>query len=227
MLLKRLWNVFALRSEEHFSHHLQKLDSNSCGVGGVYLLIHYYWLFNLSVSKLPFVLIFSRDNVAALFWILHYFVVQLSDASVSSSMIRYKLASVVVHSGLSAESGHYYCYAKKSEDGIERWCLFNDSHVSLTTFQSLNNLTDQFSRDTAYVLFYARADLDLATADDKELIEKTLRQKIEDDNLAFEKVIYTSYSLTDTLKTIELKWILVSVAHSQTPSCFGCRYIFP
>jgi len=101
---------------------------------------------------------------------------------------RFKLSSVVVHSGMSAESGHYYCYAKQSEDTNGHWCLFNDNHVSLTTFQSLNNLSDKFSRDTAYVLFYARANNQFSNEDDRELIDRHLRRKIEDDNLAFEKV---------------------------------------
>ena len=90
---------------------------------------------------------------------------------------------------MSAESGHYYCCAKQSEDENDRWCLFNDNHVSLTTFQSIKNLTDQFSRDTAYVLFYARANNQSPKEDDRRCIDRRLRQKIEDDNLAFEKVI--------------------------------------
>ena len=103
-------------------------------------------------------------------------------------MISYSLTSVVVHSGLSAESGHYYCYAKERDDSGNKWCLFNDSHVSLATFNSLNKLTDQFSRDTAYVLFYARSDVITPLNDGRELIKKELYTKIEKDNVAFLKV---------------------------------------
>ncbi|XP_049636214.1 ubiquitin carboxyl-terminal hydrolase 35 [Suncus etruscus] len=67
----------------------------------------------------------------------------------------YDLCSVVVHSGLSSESGHYYCYAR---DGAPRpapqWYLFNDTRVSFSSFESVSNVTSFFPKDTAYVLFY-------------------------------------------------------------------------
>ncbi|XP_030414040.1 ubiquitin carboxyl-terminal hydrolase 35 [Gopherus evgoodei] len=87
----------------------------------------------------------------------------------------YDLCSVVVHSGVSSESGHYYCYARECtstgassqpRDGAQKstsdkqldfeiqWYLFNDTRVSFSSFESVSNVTSFFPKDTAYVLFY-------------------------------------------------------------------------
>ncbi|XP_054830462.1 ubiquitin carboxyl-terminal hydrolase 35 [Eublepharis macularius] len=86
----------------------------------------------------------------------------------------YDLCSVVVHSGVSSESGHYYCYARECEDTVGgdpknalwmvssekpldvaiQWYLFNDTRVSFSSFESVSNVTSFFPKDTAYLLFY-------------------------------------------------------------------------
>ncbi|KAL5011386.1 hypothetical protein ScPMuIL_009937 [Solemya velum] len=89
----------------------------------------------------------------------------------------YGLCSVIVHSGTSSDCGHYYCYARHSihkpltsisdedlsEDTIDflqdRWYLFNDSRVSYADYQSFSSVTQRFTKDTAYVLFYKRIDM--------------------------------------------------------------------
>lgn len=96
--------------------------------------------------------------------------------------LTYDLASVVVHSGLSSESGHYYCYAREcagekppvggageaglddpawptpvqSSGGVEgmQWYLFNDTRVSYSSFEAVSNVTTHFPKDTAYVMLY-------------------------------------------------------------------------
>ena len=88
----------------------------------------------------------------------------------------YGLVGVIVHSGLSSDAGHYFCYARHtlrpasttSLDGTDaddvadcyadRWCMFNDSRVTMATFDNIRSLTHKFSRDTAYVLIYRRID---------------------------------------------------------------------
>lgn len=79
----------------------------------------------------------------------------------------YDLCSVVVHSGVSSESGHYYCYAREGAarpapslgaadrpEPEHQWYLFNDTRVSFSSFESVSNVTSFFPKDTAYVLFY-------------------------------------------------------------------------
>ncbi|NWI71661.1 UBP35 hydrolase, partial [Todus mexicanus] len=89
--------------------------------------------------------------------------------------VMYDLCSVVVHSGISSESGHYYCYSRECTDTIPhgqprdapmkpasdkqldfeiQWYLFNDTRVSFSSFESVSNVTSFFPKDTAYVLFY-------------------------------------------------------------------------
>lgn len=106
--------------------------------------------------------------------------------------VPYVLCSVVMHSGMSSESGHYYSYgrnmtgtsanppfkspesdsvvglsdgSKASQEVLEcagqdsrDWFLFNDSRVTFTNFQSVQNITSRFPKDTAYVLIYRKQE---------------------------------------------------------------------
>lgn len=58
----------------------------------------------------------------------------------------YDLYGVVIHSGRSTRSGHYYSYVKKQN----RWFCCNDESV-----REINNL-DQVLKQKAYLLFYKR-----------------------------------------------------------------------
>ena len=103
----------------------------------------------------------------------------------------YVLYSVIVHSGTSAQRGHYYNISRQSDDealaqlaslarvgqaspaqmGAEsqsgevdpelerlaqggRWCQYNDSAVTPSSFAALADLTDTLPSDVAYLLFY-------------------------------------------------------------------------
>ncbi|XP_037111888.1 ubiquitin carboxyl-terminal hydrolase 38 isoform X1 [Syngnathus acus] len=102
--------------------------------------------------------------------------------------VLYVLSSVVMHSGVSSESGHYYSYgcdstaegdavcqedlsqgeqARQGPSGqgggssvpTSDWLLFNDSRVTFASFQSVQNITSRFPKDTAYVLMYRKQEV--------------------------------------------------------------------
>ena len=58
----------------------------------------------------------------------------------------YLLCGVVVHSGISMGSGHYYSYIKVSNGG---WFKANDSSMSSVDERTVRG-------DNAYILFYLK-----------------------------------------------------------------------
>ncbi|XP_055769208.1 ubiquitin carboxyl-terminal hydrolase 38-like [Salvelinus fontinalis] len=123
-----------------------------------------------------------------------------------AQFVPYDLSSVVMHSGMSSESGHYYSYGRNlnGADGAQHhlanrlalgeesgngqtepialtcsgathpkqemeevcggqaagdWLLFNDSRVTFTSLGSVQNVTNRFPKDTAYVLIYRKQDV--------------------------------------------------------------------
>ncbi|XP_041524394.1 ubiquitin carboxyl-terminal hydrolase 35-like [Microtus oregoni] len=117
----------------------------------------------------------------------------------------YDLCSVVVHSGVSSESGHYYCYAREgaarpspvlgSTDRPEpenQWYLFNDTRVSFSSFESVSNVTSFFPKDTAYVLFYRQRPREGLEAEPSSprvraepTLHKDLMEAISKDNVLY------------------------------------------
>ncbi|CAH2225644.1 ubiquitin carboxyl-terminal hydrolase 35 [Pelobates cultripes] len=115
------------------------------------------------------------DNVSVPLVLKLPVTVEASQTAKDHQSVTYDLCTVIVHSGLSSESGHYYCYARDCTDkdsqrqssaGIKRftsdkhidleiqWYLFNDTRVSFSSFESASNVTSFFPKDTAYVLLY-------------------------------------------------------------------------
>ncbi|XP_045037991.2 ubiquitin carboxyl-terminal hydrolase 35 [Desmodus rotundus] len=117
----------------------------------------------------------------------------------------YDLCSVVVHSGVSSESGHYYCYAREGAarpapslgtadrpEPEHQWYLFNDTRVSFSSFESVSNITSFFPKDTAYVLFYRQRPGEGPEAEPtsprvwtEPTLHKDLMEAISKDNILF------------------------------------------
>lgn len=120
----------------------------------------------------------------------------------------YDLCSVVVHSGVSSESGHYYCYAREGAarpalslgaadrpEPDNQWYLFNDTRVSFSSFESVSNVTSFFPKDTAYVLFYRQrpgegpeAEPGSPRARAEPALHKDLMEAISKDNILYLQV---------------------------------------
>jgi ubiquitin carboxyl-terminal hydrolase 35/38 len=116
----------------------------------------------------------------------------------------YGLVGVVVHSGLSSDHGHYYCYGRRSRllsdtssrpvmrvegdrDSVDYfvadWFMFNDSRVTRASFEDFRNVTQKFTRDTAYLLVYHSVDEGDADSDSSEPpLHSYLREIIDRDN---------------------------------------------
>jgi len=71
--------------------------------------------------------------------------------------IQYDLSAIVIHSGSSAEYGHYYTYAK-DEDGGE-WYNYNDSYVSTSSLPRIISEGKDFKSDTPYLLFFQQKNI--------------------------------------------------------------------
>ena len=133
----------------------------------------------------------------------------------------YSLCSVVIHSGTSSDCGHYYCYARHSmpknaksmcenlqncsnEDEIDfledKWFLFNDNRISYASYSSFCNVSQRFTKDTAYVLMYRKIDPEnlpsmsespehsLTTRHIEQSLRSDLRQAVTKDNKLYLQV---------------------------------------
>ena len=140
--------------------------------------------------------------------------------------VDYTLASVIVHSGLSSDGGHYYCYARQPECEAQRparqargrkadkdkldasnrpWFMFNDNRVMYSSYDAIRTLTQTFARDTAYVLFYRRIEADSGKSQrsraslNEESTPSSLQRAVEEDNRVYREVCEIAYLYSSLL----------------------------
>lgn len=76
----------------------------------------------------------------------------------------YRLKAIVVHHGLSMNSGHYYAFVMINNDDLTEktnanqlgWWLFNDTHVEHLTFENVCAHFQRFQSATPYVLIFEK-----------------------------------------------------------------------
>lgn len=85
------------------------------------------------------------------------------------AMVQYSLYAVVVHNGLTLDSGHYFTLAC---DHLDNWYKFDDSYVSLSQSKDIHSLK---SPNTPYILFYKTCGIsyDLISDDPAWIMEAT------------------------------------------------------
>nr|XP_012559013.1 ubiquitin carboxyl-terminal hydrolase 35 [Hydra vulgaris] len=105
------------------------------------------------------------------------------------SEIKYRLSSVIVHSGLSLDCGHYYSYTCQYSANGYTWLLMNDSRISKVSMENFSKSGKSFPRDTPYICIYEKYDIDLfATAKDV-LLPQYLRDMVDQDNAIYREEI--------------------------------------
>lgn len=90
--------------------------------------------------------------------------------------IKYRLYAAVVHSGISMDSGHYYTYAADQPDS---WYKFNDSYVTKSSIDDLQNLTPP---NTPYILFYQMCNKTNDDDDNNHVDDLRAQQRVKQKN---------------------------------------------
>ena len=69
----------------------------------------------------------------------------------------YILKGIIVHSGISPESGHYYSFLVHNE----QWFEFNDQNIRKVDYEYVKQNSFGDGPNTAYFLLYQKEDIDL------------------------------------------------------------------
>ncbi|CAG8594044.1 11745_t:CDS:10 [Funneliformis caledonium] len=94
----------------------------------------------------------------------------------------YDLSAIVIHSGSSAEYGHYYTYAK-DEDG--QWYNYNDSYVSTSSLSRIISEGEDFKSDTPYLLFFQQKNI--ITYQLPELSQSLMKEVEKEDKSSYNR----------------------------------------
>lgn len=101
----------------------------------------------------------------------------------------FRLLSVIVHSGHSSDSGHYYAYTCEYSVGNSyKWCLLNDSRVSSASNDCILKLSLKFPNDTPYVCIYECYDPDHESLNEVINTQEAILNFVNDDSVAYERV---------------------------------------
>ncbi|XP_023336590.1 ubiquitin carboxyl-terminal hydrolase 38-like [Eurytemora carolleeae] len=108
-----------------------------------------------------------------------------------TELVSYRLQSIIVHSGYSSDSGHYYTWSRDTEDE-SLWHIFNDSMVTSSTWNNFIQQTERLSRDTPYILMYEREDIENKL--EAVIPPPSLMEVVQRDNIRYAQEKRGSYS---------------------------------
>ena len=100
--------------------------------------------------------------------------IPISDGKECNKMVKYVLYAAVIHSGRSAEFGHYYTIGRHSYDTDEKgkWFMFNDRRVTLSDYEKLCKVSKYYNTDVPYLLFYKLMDEELDKSKNADKCDK-------------------------------------------------------
>lgn len=101
------------------------------------------------------------------------------NTSQQQSSRQYGLYGVLIHSGMTANSGHYYSFCRESDDAAQQqlhmedapaspWIKFNDTKVERSSWREINRLVANSVSDAVYLLLYKRLTYDVPSVNDTD-----------------------------------------------------------
>ncbi|CAF1502659.1 unnamed protein product, partial [Didymodactylos carnosus] len=94
--------------------------------------------------------------------------------------VTYRLIAIVIHHGLSMNSGHYYSFVLHNDI----WWLFNDTHVESLSFDSVCKHFEKFSSASPYVIMYEKQKNETEPIA-KPIISSALQSTVDRDNAMY------------------------------------------
>ncbi|KAH9099206.1 hypothetical protein LEN26_016247 [Aphanomyces euteiches] len=144
----------------------------------------------------------------------------------------YGLYGVLVHSGVSANSGHYYSFCRSSasanlfleDDPSAPWIKFNDTNVTTSSWAEMNSCVETSVSDSVYLLFYKRLDHmkpDLEEEVKSEDEEAMLLAKAMALSMSSQEAVLDSFSsstnvLFENIQQDNSKFLLQTVANRSS-----------
>ena len=116
--------------------------------------------------------------------------------NLNDEKMNYELTGILIHSGASLQSGHYYSFIKDQE--TNKWYKFNDSIISeydidkdleKECFGNINSAKNQYGKG-AYLLFYTKKEcIDSYKNYEKDIkIDENILKEVENENNEFLKI---------------------------------------
>ena len=110
--------------------------------------------------------------------------------------MNYELTGILIHSGASLQSGHYYSFIKDQKEN--KWYKFNDSNISeydidndleKECFGNIDSKINQYGKG-AYLLFYTKQECIDSYKNHEEniVINENLLKKVDCENIEFIKL---------------------------------------
>ena len=130
--------------------------------------------------------------------------------------MNYELTGILIHSGASLQSGHYYSFIKDQE--TNKWYKFNDSTISeydidndleKECFGNIDSKINQYGKG-AYLLFYTKKECidSYKNYEENIKINENILKKVESENIEFIKL--KSYE-EDSYKNFLIQFIKCSL----------------